>query len=283
MAMKKDELLKALQQAEITVTAKMTVIELQALLNQHQKKTTGGNPNKVRVKEDLCAGMTGLLRPDLEQVAGLLRITDVTGSKGLLMLRIREKTEELLSEKIRFGKWKGFLPKEAFQDQDYFMWMEDNCNGQSHPQMKNLLGLYRLATNFYQHRQSEGKKKAQYMQEAKQESDDDLKEWPTEPEFPPEKPSGSKDKRTTKKEEDHPPAWDGDETHWDAYVKKAQSWTLVQKAKKEQVQEEMDKEKELYREQIKQEYQRIIKEEMAGNESDGSWMQTTSTGRKTKK
>jgi hypothetical protein len=140
-----------------------------------------------------------------------------------------------------------------------------------------------MSTNYYQKRNEERKAKSYNLDtDPETELRETTQDWPSEPEFPPMKPPSSKDRRMTK-EEEKPPAWDGDENHWDAYVQQAQNWTLAQKAKKEQVQEKMDKEKELYREQIKQEYQRIVKEEMAGHESDSSWMDATSTGRKQKK
>ncbi len=57
--MKKDDLLQALRKAEITITAKMTVPELQALLNQHQKTLKKEKPaeEKSRLKSDPLAGM----------------------------------------------------------------------------------------------------------------------------------------------------------------------------------------------------------------------------------
>jgi hypothetical protein len=152
--------------------------------------------------------------------------------------------------------------------------MSDNLTEKSHPNFKELLVMYRLATNYYQK-----KNKARVDQSHYSDTDEDLREiaqeWPKEPDFPPMK--SKKTPTTTGDEDEKPPAWDGVEENWDQYVETARKWSIAQKVKKEHSQ---DREKELYKEQIKKEYSRIVKEELEGATSDSSWMDATSTGRK---
>ena len=142
--MKKAELQEKLTKAGIVWSAKMSVLELEALWRKVLQETEPEHATGMKWKKDPMAGMSGHGKPVRQGLALKLGIPfKMSETKGELLLKIRDLTESIMKERVTFGKYKGQEILEAIQDQSYATWML--AQEFRHPQGTLLQGLVMMS------------------------------------------------------------------------------------------------------------------------------------------
>ena len=142
--MKKAELQEKLTKAGIVWSAKMSVLELEALWRKVLQEAEPEHATGMKWKKDPMAGMSGHGKPVLQGLALKLGISfKMSETKGELLLKIRDLTESIMKERVTFGKYKGQEILEAIQDQNYAIWML--AQEFKHPQGTLLQGLVMMS------------------------------------------------------------------------------------------------------------------------------------------
>jgi len=120
--MTKAELQEKLTSAGVVWSSKMSVLELEALWKKVSGKTSG-NASGMKWRDDPMKGLSSQLKSVLQDLALQMNIPfSAKETRGELLLKIREATEEAPTQKMIFGKYKNHQLKEALVDVSYAEW-----------------------------------------------------------------------------------------------------------------------------------------------------------------
>ena len=122
--MKKASLVAALTEMRIAFLPSMSVIELKEL---HRQATMGTDKSKGLVrKKDPMAGLDRYTKAALLFLSMSLCIAVRTSAtKGLMLLGIRARLQELDEENLQYGQFKDHSFKDVSQEMDYVQWTLD--------------------------------------------------------------------------------------------------------------------------------------------------------------
>jgi hypothetical protein len=135
---KRAEVVQELEAMGVQVTEKLSMPELNALLQMARKEA--GIQKAKSFKTDFMAGLSNLKNATLIKTMvwlGILPKSKMT--KGQMLLEIREKFPDILQEKVSVGKCKGMSIETIIHDYPkYLDWIHSEISSESHPEMRKI-------------------------------------------------------------------------------------------------------------------------------------------------